>query len=308
MDLLLPARLHASLDAAGLGFALFDPDDRLHMANTWFEQAYEVNAAAEGVTWESMMRDCHARRRGVLIETTDIDSWLMRVRTKYRQSPVRAFESDLVDGRWVWVTETLQPDGWLSMVVSDVSSLKATESDLRKARDEAVRISMKDPLTDLYNRRFIMGHLGEMLAGSRAMRWPLTLAMLDIDHFKRINDSAGHDVGDAVLCHFAEQLRHQLRPMDAVGRIGGEEFLLVLTNTGIDGAALMLARVRQLIAESTESEKQPVPEYTFSAGIALATADDNVDSIFRRADQALFQAKRDGRNRDWAVNSRSMRL
>jgi diguanylate cyclase (GGDEF)-like protein len=147
-----------------------------------------------------------------------------------------------------------------------------------------------------------------MLAGSRAVRWPLSLAMLDIDHFKQINDSAGHDVGDAVLCHFAEQLRGQLRPMDAVGRIGGEEFLLVLTNTGLNGAAHTLARVRRLIADTAAKAAQPVPEYTFSAGIALAVADDTVDSLFRRADQALYQAKRDGRNRDWAVNSRSMRL
>ncbi|MDB6002158.1 MAG: hypothetical protein JWP52_3857, partial [Rhizobacter sp.] len=198
--------------------------------------------------------------------------------------------------------------GWLSMMISDVSPLKATEGALRSARDEAVRVSMKDPLTDLYNRRFIMGHLGEMLAGSRAMRWPLSLAMLDIDHFKRINDTAGHDVGDAVLCHFAERLREQLRPMDAVGRIGGEEFLLVLTNTGLDGAAQTLDRVRRLIAESIVAASQPVPNYTFSAGIAAAAADDSVDSLFRRADQALYQAKRDGRNRDWAVNSRSMRL
>jgi diguanylate cyclase (GGDEF)-like protein len=244
----------------------------------------------------------------VLIETDDIDAWLARVRTKYRQAPVRAFQSDLVDGRWVWVIETLQPDGWLSIAVSDVSSLKATESTLRSARDEAVRISMKDPLTDLHNRRFIMGHLGEMLASGRAMRWPLALAMLDIDHFKRINDSAGHDIGDAVLCHFAEQLRHQLRPMDAVGRIGGEEFLLVLANTGLDGAAQTLGRVRRLIGESTAAANQPVPTYTFSAGITVATADDSIDSLLRRADQALYQAKRDGRNRDWAVNSRSMRL
>jgi diguanylate cyclase (GGDEF)-like protein len=140
------------------------------------------------------------------------------------------------------------------------------------------------------------------------VRWPLSLAMLDIDHFKRINDSSGHDVGDTVLCHFAEQLRGQLRPMDAVGRIGGEEFLLVLTNTGLDGAVHMLGRVRRLIADSIAVASQPVPEYTFSAGIAQACPDDNVDSLFRRADQALFQAKRDGRDRDWAVNSRSMRL
>lgn len=307
MDTPLDAHVQDAMANASFGFALFDDSDRLRVANAWFEQAYGVTAA-ESPSWETMMRRCHASRRGVLIETEDIDGWIAHVRTRYRQVAVRAFQSDLADGRWVWVTETLRPDGWLSMMVTDVSPLKATESALRIARDEAVRVSMKDPLTDLYNRRFIMGHLGEMLAGSRAMRWPLALAMLDIDHFKHINDEAGHDVGDAVLCHFAEHLRRQLRPMDAVGRIGGEEFLLVLANTGLDGAVVTLGRVRSVIGESTAAAGRPVPSYTFSAGIASSTADDSVESLFRRADQALYQAKRDGRNRDWSVNSRSMRL
>jgi len=301
------ARLAGALAASGFGIALFDADDRLRLANPWFERAFAIEPGTRP-TWEGMMRHCHATRRGLVIESPDIDAWLERVRTRYRSVPVRAFESDLADGRWVWVVETLQPDGWLSIVVSDVSPLKANESLLRNARDEAVRISLKDPLTDLYNRRYIIGHLGEMLAGSRAMRWPLALAMLDIDHFKQINDTAGHDVGDAVLRHFAGLVQSQLRPMDAVGRIGGEEFLIVLTNTGLDGASQTLARVRRLIAESVPAASQPMPRYTFSAGIAVASADDSVDTLFRRADQALYRAKREGRNRDWAVNSRSMRL
>ena len=302
-----PASWQRALGDAAFGFALFDAEDRLCFANAWFEQAYQVSVA-DAPTWEAMMRNCHATRRGLLIDTDDIDSWIVQVRTKYRQAPVRAFQSDLADGRWVWVVETLQPDGGLSMAVSDVSPLKITESELLSARDEAVRISLKDPLTDLYNRRFIMDHLHKMLAGARAMRWPLVLVMLDIDHFKRINDTAGHAVGDAVLCHFADQLRHQLRPMDAVGRVGGEEFLLVLANTELEGAAQLLARMRQLIVDSMAASELPVPGYTFSAGIALARSDDSVDSLFRRADRALYQAKREGRDRDEVADSRSMRL
>ena len=292
-----PDGLLTALAGAGFGFALFDADDRLRVANAWFEQAYNISAAG-APTWEAMMRNCHATGRGLLVDTPDFDAWLTRVRSKYRQAPVRAFESDLADGRWVWVTETLQPDGWLSSAVVDMSTLKANESVLRSARDEAVRVSLKDPLTDLHNRRFIVNYLNEMLNGSRAMRWPVTLAMLDIDHFKRINDSEGHAVGDAVLCHFAEQLRRQLRPMDAVGRIGGEEFLLVLANTTPAGAVAALTRMRQWVAESIVAAGGPVPAYTFSAGVALAQASDSVDSLFRRADQALYEAKRGGRDRD----------
>jgi diguanylate cyclase (GGDEF)-like protein len=299
--------LAASMAHASFGLALFGPDDSLRYCNEWFERAYGVSLK-DRPTWESMMRTCYSARRGVLIETDDIDAWLAVVRTKYRQRPSRSFQSDFCDGRWVWVTETLQPNGWLLMSVNDVSPLKALERELEGARDDAVRISMKDPLTDLSNRRFIMGHLGEMLAGARAIRCPLSLAMLDIDHFKQINDNSGHDVGDAVLRHFADRLRQQLRPSDAVGRIGGEEFLFVLQNTSLRGACDMLARVRGLVTASLNAHAEAIPPYTFSAGIALASVEDSVDTLFRRADQALFKAKRGGRDQDWAVDSMSMRL
>ena len=100
----------------------------------------------------------------------------------------------------------------------------------------ALQLARSDALTELDNRRYIFEQLADLLLGSRTMRWPLTVAMLDIDHFKHINDSQGHATGDAVLRHFAGLLRRQLRPADAVGRIGGEEFLLLLPNASLDGA------------------------------------------------------------------------
>lgn len=303
----LPELLDA-LALAPAGIALWDAQDRLRFANPWFEQTYGVRAA-DAPSWEQMVRRSHAERHGILIETDDIDAWIAQVRTRYRSQPVRRFESDLADGRWVWVVETLMPDGRLLMLVTDISTLKAGEVALRESRDEAVRTAMRDPLTELYNRRYIFGRLSTLLAGSAAMRWPLSVAMIDIDHFKHINDSAGHDIGDAVLCHFAQALTRELRPMDAVGRIGGEEFLLLLPNTGLDGAALLLSRVRDLVARSCGASLVPVPRYTFSAGLAAALVDDSVDTLYRRADQALYAAKQGGRDRDQvAPDSRSMRL
>jgi len=302
----LQSRLAGAASHAGAGIALFDAEDRLRFANTWFRQAYGVDPTL-APTWDDMMRGCHALRRGVLIETDDIEAWLARVRPLYRSRPVRSFESDLADGRWVWVTESLQPDGWLLMVVADVSPLKASEAAARRARDDAVQLARSDALTELDSRRYIFEQLAELLLGSRSMRWPLTVAMLDIDHFKHINDTQGHATGDAVLRHFGSLLRRQLRPADAVGRIGGEEFLLLLPNASLDGAAQTLRRVRQLITESTAAALLPLPAYGFSAGLAAAQPGDTVDTLTRRADQALYRAKAEGRNRDWA-DSRSMRL
>ena len=240
------------------------------------------------------MRDCHRHRRGVLIDTDDIDAWIARVRQSHRCQPVRIFESDLVDGRWMRVTETTRPDGWVLVVMADITPLKVNEATLRRARDAAVLASMTDPLTRLYNRRFIFRRLGDLLTSAHEMRFPLVVAMLDLDHFKRVNDLHGHAVGDSVLQHFAQQIQLQLRPQDIVGRIGGEEFLIVLPNSDAAGASSVLERLRLRIGDA---QAQAPLRYTFSAGIAAAVMGDSEADVVRRADAALYQAKSAGRDR-----------
>lgn len=289
-------QLLASLQDSPAGFALFDANERLRYANAWFRQAYGLSPD-DKPSWEQLMRDCHSRRCGVLIETDDIDAWIARVRMSYRRTPVRSFESDLVDGRWLWVTETLQPDGWLALTATDVSSLKANETTLRKSRDDAVIASLTDPLTEIYNRRYIFERLHDLLSTSRDMRVPLCVAVLDLDHFKLINDLHGHHIGDCVLRSFARHLCQSLRPLDAAGRIGGEEFLLVLPNTTLAGAVTMLQRLRDTLDEqSALTDGTALPDYTFSAGLVQANAQDTEESLFGHADRALYEAKAAGRN------------
>jgi diguanylate cyclase (GGDEF)-like protein len=289
-------QLLGALNANPTGFALFDPDERLRYANAWFRQAFSL-APDAGPSWEQLMRDCHRRCCGVLIKTHDIDAWIARVRLSYRRTPVRSFESDLVDGRWVWVTETLRPDGWLALTATDVSSLKANEATLRKSRDDAVIASLTDPLTDLYNRRYIFKRLHELLDTTHDMRTPLCLVVIDLDNFKAINDRHGHHTGDRVLSAFARHLGQGLRPLDAAGRIGGEEFMMVMPNTTLVGGLATLQRLRDTLAKQTAPAAEgALPDYTFSAGVALAKVHDTVESLFGRADQALYQAKASGRN------------
>lgn len=290
-------QLLVALQDSPAGFALFDADERLRYANAWFRQAFGLSPEAEP-SWEQLMRDCHRRRCGVLIESDDIDAWIARVRMSYRRTRMRSFESDLVDGRWLWVTETLRPDGWLALTATDVSSLKANETTLRKSRDDAVIASITDSLTEIYNRRYVLERLHDLLSTSRDMRVPLCVAVLDLDHFKLINDRQGHHTGDCVLRDFARYLCQNLRPLDVAGRIGGEEFLLVLPNATVTGAVAMLQRLRYKLAEqSTLTDGASLPSYTFSAGLAQANAHDTVESLFGRADRALYQAKDAGRDR-----------
>lgn len=287
--------LVAALRASPVAFALFDPQERLRDANAAFLANFDTRL--EGApSWEELLRTCHARRRGVAIHTDDIDAWIAQVRRSHRRVPVRQFESDLVDGRWAWVTETMQPDGWLLVLMSDVTPLKSHEATLRAAHDRALLAALTDPLTGLPNRRHVFGRLDDLLHSTRAMRIPLALALVDLDNFKAINDTHGHAEGDAVLCHFAGLLAGQLRPLDAAGRIGGEEFMLLLPNAGADGALRMLARLRE------QAARAGVPGagggYGFSSGVTTTRSDDTADAMVRRADRALYEAKSAGRGCD----------
>ena len=126
-----------------MGVGLFDPEDHLRWANAFFLEALAATLAP-GTTWESIMRRCHRDRVGVLIDTPDIEDWLSRVRATYRKSPVRSFESDYVDGRWLRVSESLADDGWMLITTTDITSLKANEVALQRARDEAVLAAKND--------------------------------------------------------------------------------------------------------------------------------------------------------------------
>jgi diguanylate cyclase len=295
-DVAVRDTLLAALRAGPVGFALFDPQERLRDANAAFLASFDAHLDG-APTWEQLLRACHARRRGVAIVTDDIEAWIAKVRRKFRQTPVRQFESDLVDGRWMWVTETLQPDGWLLVLMSDVTPLKAHEATLRTAHDRALLASLTDPLTGLHNRRHVFHRLDDLLAGTRAMRIPLAVVLVDLDQFKAINDTHGHAEGDAVLRHFAGLLGAQLRPLDAAGRIGGEEFMLLLPNTGAEGALRMLARLRELAAQAGVPAGG-APGYGFSAGVTVAQPEDEADAAVRRADRALYEAKAAGRGCD----------
>lgn len=293
----LHLKLLACLDNGANGVSLFDPADRLRYANLQFREAYAIGPDAMP-SWEEMMRSCHRERAGLLIETDDIEAWLARVRHNYRRTPLRSFESDLTDGRWMRVTENLQPDGWMLTVTTDVTQLKVNESTLREARDEAVRLSITDPLTGLHNRRHVFERLNELFLSARQLRYPLSLVVIDLDHFKQVNDAHGHGVGDQVLVHFALHLEQALRPQDLVGRIGGEEFLLALPNTGPQGARQVLGRLRASLASSLAVPDLPRLRTGFSSGVAQALPDDSVQTLWARADRALYRAKRAGRGLD----------
>lgn len=161
----------------------------------------------------------------------------------------------------------------------------------------AIRSAMRDPLTETGNRIAMDQALSREVELARRSRQPLSLLMLDIDHFKRINDLHGHSAGDQALKAVAATFKAQLRNVDMVFRYGGEEFVVLLSNTPREAAAVIGERLRQAV----EVLRCPTPGHSFNLSISLGCAalliGETAEGLLQRADQALFVAKRDGRNR-----------
>jgi len=164
----------------------------------------------------------------------------------------------------------------------------------RKQLEEKLKIlSTVDPLTGAYNRRAFEDFFDQESERSRRYKTPLSLIIFDIDHFKQVNDVYGHDAGDKVLQEIANVCKMHNRPLDFLYRWGGEEFFILLTETGIEGAQNMAERYRSII-ESWNFHIQS--KITVSLGVSQFHSSDNAETLIKRADKALYKAKNGGRN------------
>jgi diguanylate cyclase len=167
---------------------------------------------------------------------------------------------------------------------------------LQEAYRRIEELAELDELTGSYNRRCIMRMLDEEIVRARRLKTPCSIALIDLDWFKRINDTYGHPTGDEVLRTFAITTFANIRTIDRFGRYGGEEFLLVMPDTPSDGAAKLLERVRLIISGLDWSAFSPGMRVTISAGVTTVHPDETPDTLLARADGALYSAKAQGRN------------
>lgn len=177
--------------------------------------------------------------------------------------------------------------GLLSAILLRAMDAEAT------MRADLQRLMLTDPLTGIGNRRHLTQRLAEEVARAHRYQRPLTVAFFDIDHFKRINDTLGHSVGDRVLKRVADNLSSALRVSDHLGRFGGEEFVLVLPETTLENALPLIERMRESIPQFPELDRP----LTMSAGAAQIRPREDAESLLQRSDAALYQAKGTGRNR-----------
>lgn len=276
--------------------AVFDAEDRLQFANESFRSVFFVGAD-EYPTWEEIFRRNHAAGRGAVIKATSIDAWIASVSSRRGKTRHRSFESDIIGGKWLWVTETVQSNGWMLLVASDITSISSTDRELRIDRDIALKAAQTDELTGISNRRHIFDLLHQICQDKDAQpEVHICACLMDIDHFKSINDTWGHQAGDSVLENLARSVRSGIRLKDGFGRVGGEEFLLILKDCSIKSAQKQLIRLMDRIANSSLLEGRPEVRLTMSAGLTDIRTGDTIETIYSRCDKALYEAKAKGRD------------
>ncbi|WP_275785032.1 GGDEF domain-containing protein [Pararhizobium gei] len=277
--------------------ALYDNDDRLRYANAVFRDVFHLEDH-ETPLWPDLMRRNHALGQGTVIRAADFDDWLVSAQSRRGKIPFRAFETDVVGGCWLWMTETVNRNGWMLCVANDITDLRTDERSLRQDRDFALKASNTDELTGVSNRRYIMAKLEELVQNQSASELVAgCVCILDIDYFKGINDRFGHQTGDDILLDFARRVHPLVRRHDCFGRIGGEEFMLIFPDTNLPEGRKVVDRLLEKIRTARPLEASPQFFYTCSAGIAVVERGDTARALYSRADSALYEAKHSGRDR-----------
>ncbi|MFN3398040.1 MAG: diguanylate cyclase, partial [Sulfurimicrobium sp.] len=178
--------------------------------------------------------------------------------------------------------------------------VKAAEEKVRlleKELDQVSELVHQDHLTGTLNRRGMDDAFQRELSRADRLNASLCVSLLDIDHFKRLNDTYGHETGDEALIHLVRVIKEALRPSDVVARFGGEEFVIILPDTGMNEAVNVMTRVQRHLTRNFFMHDNQRLLITFSAGVALRGPGESAESMIARADQALYQAKEAGRNR-----------
>ena len=269
---------HAVAQAAG-------PDDVLDRARELRADVVIVDVGlcgADGELLAALKGDPEAYRAAVIVvERAGLDL----------EAAVEALRRGVQD----FLVEPVE-DAELVARVEAAGRTKVLQQELVEQSQRLEALIFEDPLTGLANRRFILTQLSGQVSAARRHGRPLAIAIVDIDHFKAVNDEHGHAAGDVVLAGVTSTLRHNLRAEDQLGRLGGEEFLAVLPDAREDAAVTAAEKLRAAVARKQILYEGRELAVTVSIGVA-AWDGEPPEELLRRADEALYEAKRTGRDR-----------
>ncbi|WP_210394801.1 GGDEF domain-containing protein [Motiliproteus sediminis] len=291
--------IHEAIQHTPDGIGIFDPDDRLVYSNEAHSGLFGLRVEdALGLSFEQLVRHAYAQGNGIHIETDNIDDWLEYASSKRRTQDYRSFQTDTLDGRWVHLTEQLLESDHLFVFFTDITQQKRVESKLHQLTCKLKIHAETDDLTGTHNRRHFFELADKELRRCRRNQQPAALLLMDVDHFKKVNDTYGHQQGDRVLCLICRTLTRDLRDYDVLGRIGGEEFALLVPQADKQRALNVAERLRQEVEAIRFAPPMEALRTSLSIGIAV-TCDNSeeVNGLISRADKALYAAKHQGRNR-----------
>lgn len=294
--------MHAIHQASPEGILAVDSHDVVFTCNQHFAEVWRLPEALE---WNSANGSGFVTEQlvmGSISQLTKDPLAFMRGIENIRENPRARDHShiELKDGRTIERLSTglfSDTDHYLGRVwfFRDITETKQTEAVLRD-------LAWHDPLTGVMNRSHFFDRADEELMRAARYRRPLSVLMLDLDHFKEINDSRGHAAGDQVLIAICERWRNSLRSVDLLARLGGEEFVVLMPETDLEGAAVAAERLRLAVEEPSvlleAQEKDREVPCTVSIGVSVVhETDRSMDDALHRADNALYRAKDAGRNR-----------
>ncbi|WP_337186103.1 PleD family two-component system response regulator [Phenylobacterium sp.] len=248
-----------------------------------------VNANArafDGLRFAAQLRSDEATRSLPVLAVADLDE---------RRKALKALEIGIND----ILARPIDPGELAARVRTQIRRKRYTDY-LRSNLDHSLELAVTDQLTGLHNRRYMAGQLEALMRRAGQGGEPVSVLVIDIDHFKRVNDSFGHDVGDEVLAEFAVRLASNVRAIDLPVRHGGEEFVVVMPDTDLENARRIAERIRLHVAGAPFRVMggQELLSVTISIGVATsAGADDTSNALLKRADEAVYEAKSAGRNR-----------